>query len=164
MKNEAKFKEKKPIIGITMGDPFGNGPEITVKALADPSLYKRCRPVVVGDRSCMEYAAAAAEAVSGIKVEIHPVSEIKEAEFRPGIIDVYDMGLIRRSDIPGDPACPQPFKLGATRLGGEASFRYVEKVIELAMDHRIDATVTNAFSKGVRGLYTYQELLYDAGS
>ena len=25
----------KPILGITMGDPFGNGPEITVKALAD---------------------------------------------------------------------------------------------------------------------------------
>ena len=26
--------EQKPILGITMGDPFGNGPEITVKALA----------------------------------------------------------------------------------------------------------------------------------
>lgn len=34
----------KPILGITMGDPFGNGPEITVKALADKTLYDRCRP------------------------------------------------------------------------------------------------------------------------
>lgn len=34
----------KPILGITMGDPFGNGPEITVKALADKSVYDRCRP------------------------------------------------------------------------------------------------------------------------
>ena len=25
---------EKPILGISMGDPFGNGPEITVKALA----------------------------------------------------------------------------------------------------------------------------------
>ena len=25
----------RPIVGITMGDPAGNGPEITVKALAD---------------------------------------------------------------------------------------------------------------------------------
>ena len=29
-----------PIVGITMGDPAGNGPEITVKALSDPALYE----------------------------------------------------------------------------------------------------------------------------
>ena len=39
--------EKKPILGISMGDPFGNGPEITVKALADKTIYDRCRPVVI---------------------------------------------------------------------------------------------------------------------
>ena len=33
---------KKPIIGITMGDPAGNGSEISVKALADSSVYERC--------------------------------------------------------------------------------------------------------------------------
>ena len=43
-----------PIIGITMGDPFGNGPEISVKALMDPAVYKRCRPIIIGDMSCME--------------------------------------------------------------------------------------------------------------
>ena len=43
-----------PILGISMGDPFGNGPEITVKALGDKSVYDRCRPLVVGDASCME--------------------------------------------------------------------------------------------------------------
>ena len=43
-----------PILGITMGDPFGNGPEITVKALSDKSVYDRCCPLVVGDVSCME--------------------------------------------------------------------------------------------------------------
>ena len=47
----------KPILGITMGDPFGNGPEITVKALSDPAVYGRCRPVVIGDVCAMEYAA-----------------------------------------------------------------------------------------------------------
>ena len=29
----------KPILGITMGDPFGNGPEITVRALNDQTVY-----------------------------------------------------------------------------------------------------------------------------
>ena len=47
---------KKPILGITMGDPFGNGPEITVRSLADETVYDRCRPLVVGDAASMEYA------------------------------------------------------------------------------------------------------------
>jgi len=137
----------KPILGITMGDPFGNGPEISVKALSDPAVYDRCRPLVVGDASCMEYAAAAAERVSGIRVKIHPVRSVAEAEFAFGAIDVLDMGLVRREDIPGDPADPRPFGLGATAIGGEAAYRYVEKVIALAMAGEVDATVTNALSK-----------------
>lgn len=39
---------ERPIVGISMGDPFGNGPEITVKALNDPEVYKTCRPLVWG--------------------------------------------------------------------------------------------------------------------
>lgn len=34
----------KPILGISMGDPFGNGPEITVKALSDKTIYDRLPP------------------------------------------------------------------------------------------------------------------------
>ena len=45
-----------PILGITMGDPSGNGPEISVKALMDPKTYEKCRPLIVGDASAMEEA------------------------------------------------------------------------------------------------------------
>ena len=55
---------ERPIVGISMGDPFGNGPEITVKALNDPEVYKTCKPLVVGDRSCMEYALAVSQKVT----------------------------------------------------------------------------------------------------
>ena len=138
---------EKPIIGITMGDPFGNGPEITVKALADAKIYNFCRPVVIGDVSCMRYASEVAHVVSGIDVGIRAISNIQEAKFEPGIIDVYDMGFIQEKDIPGTVERHEPFNVGASKLGGEASFRYVEKVIKLAMTHEINATVTNAFSK-----------------
>ena len=137
----------KPILGVTMGDPFGNGPEISVQALADPAVYDRCRPLIVGDASSMEYAAKAAKAVHGIDVAIHPIHAVSEASFQPGTIDVLDLGLVKPEDIPGDPAAPKPFKLGATALGGEAAFQYVKKVIELAMAGEVDATVTNALSK-----------------
>lgn len=137
----------KPILGITMGDPFGNGPEISVRALADPAVYDRCRPLVVGDASSMEYAAKAAKKALGVDVAIHPVHAVGEARFEPGVIDVYDLGVVKSSDIPGDPNDPKPFGLGATALGGEAAFQYVKKVIELAMNGKVDATVTNALSK-----------------
>ena len=139
--------EKRPILGITMGDPFGNGPEISVKALADLSVYDRCRPLIVGDASSMEYAAKVAKKVSGIDVAIRPIHAVSEAQFVPGVIDVYDMGIVKAEDIPGDAENPKPFKLGATALGGKAAFSYVVKVIELAMAGEVDATVTNALSK-----------------
>ena len=37
---------EKLILGITMGDPAGIGPEITVKALAKKEIYDECRPLV----------------------------------------------------------------------------------------------------------------------
>ena len=137
----------KPILGISMGDPFGNGPEITVKALFDKTIYDRCRPVVIGDVSSMEYAAKVAKKVSGIDMKIRPIKVISEANYEYGVIDVYDMGIVKAEDIPGDPENPKPFGLGATALGGEAAFQYVVKVIELAMAGEIDATITNALSK-----------------
>lgn len=137
----------KPILGITMGDPFGNGPEITVKALMDPAVYERCRPVVIGDASAMEYAAGVAKTASGLDAKIRPVQSVSEARYEYGVIDVYDLGLLQASDIPGNPAAPKPFGLGATALGGETAFRYVVKVIELALAGEVDATITNALSK-----------------
>ena len=138
---------EKPIIGISMGDPFGNGPEISVKALADNNIYRQCRPVIVGDAVCMEYAAKVAEKISGIKVKIHKIQNIENAIFETGTIDVLDMNKIKASEIPGDPCCPAPFGKGSTALGGEASFTYIVKLIEMAMEKKIDATVTNAISK-----------------
>lgn len=140
---------ERPILGITMGDPFGNGPEITVQALNDPSVYERCRPLIVGDRTSMEYALAVAKKVYGVNLSLHVVDDPAEGRYEHGTIDLMDLGLVPAEAIPDTLAKehPEPFRLGATALGGEASFRYVVKVIELAMAGKVDATVTNAFSK-----------------
>ena len=140
---------KKPILGISMGDPFGNGPEITVRALADASLYECCKPLVVGDLSSMAYAVKVAKKVHGIDLKLNPIQDAADARFEYGTIDVLDMGLVPAETIPdtSDLEEPKPFKLGATAIGGEASYQYVCKVIHLALEGKIDATVTNALSK-----------------
>ena len=44
-------------------------------------------------------------------------------------------------------ALPELVRGQVSAMCGDAAFRYVEKVIELAMDGQVDATVTNAFNK-----------------
>lgn len=139
----------KPIIGITMGDPFGNGPEITVQAMSDPQLYDRCRPLVVGDLTSMEYALQVSKKLRGTDLKLHPIQKVEDALYEYGTIDLLDLGLVPADSIPDslDMDKPEPFGIGASKIGGEASFQYVKKVIELAMAKEVDATVTNALSK-----------------
>ena len=140
---------ERPILGISMGDPFGNGPEITVRALADRAVYERCRPLVVGDMSSMAYAVKVAEKLGAPRLALRPVQSAAEATFTYGTIDVLDLGLVKAEQIPDTAGkdAPEPFGVGACAVGGEAAFQYVKKVIEMAMAGEIDATVTNALSK-----------------
>lgn len=127
--------EERLIIGITMGDPASIGPEITVKALADSGMYEKCRPLVIGDADVMK---AAAEIVGRGDIRIHPVHSVQEALFQAGTIDVYDMQMV-------DMAKLERGKVSV--MAGEAAFRYVEQVIQMAMAGEVDGTVTNAFNK-----------------
>ncbi len=129
----------RPILGITMGDPAGIGPEITLKALAHSEIYDRCRPLVVGDMNILE---AAVKAV-GVVPEFHVVKEPREGIYAPGVVDVLDMHIADAKTLP----------IGEVSVvGGEAAFRYVEKVIALAMAGKVHATVTNALNKEAMNL------------
>ena len=141
--------DTRPILGITMGDPFGNGPEITVRALADPQFYQRSRPLVIGDYSSMRYALQVAKKIAGIDLKLNRISDLAQAKYTFGTIDILDLGLVPETAIPNslDEAEPRPFGIGACALGGEAAFQYVKTVIQMAMDGQVDATVTNALSK-----------------
>ena len=47
----------KPIIGITMGDAAGVGPEIIVRALQSDEVIQQSVPLVIGDQKMLERAA-----------------------------------------------------------------------------------------------------------
>lgn len=125
----------RPVIGITMGDPASIGPEITLKVLKNKDIYEVCRPLIIGDASVLEKAK---EYVNLPELNIHTISDPEEGIYKPGTIDVIDMNCVDIS------------KLGlgmVSEMAGEASFQYVRKVITLAMEGKIDATVTNAINK-----------------
>jgi 4-hydroxythreonine-4-phosphate dehydrogenase len=123
----------KPIIGITMGDATGAGPEIIVKALAGKKAYDVCRPFVIGDAGIMERAAG----IVAIDCGIRPIEKVDEAAFIPGTMDVLDL-----KNLPAD----LPFAKVDARAG-KAAFEYVAKGVELAMKGEIDAIATAPLHK-----------------
>ena len=146
----------KPILGITMGDPSGNGPEISVKALMKPETYEVCRPLIVGDAKCMEAAIPTVKGAENLKV--NAIHDVKDAKFEYGTIDVYDMDVVdlskrlyrkdrkKLAETMNADVLDAAYKESMT-MCGEAAFQYVKKVIELAMAGEVDATVTNALNK-----------------
>jgi 4-hydroxy-L-threonine phosphate dehydrogenase PdxA len=48
------MKNARPILGLTMGDPAGIGPEICLRALREPAVLARCVPVLFGDAGVLE--------------------------------------------------------------------------------------------------------------
>lgn len=127
-------KKKLPIIGISVGDPGGIGPEITTKALNIKELYNICRPLVVADALLMKDSLD----ISGLKLNIHSIKDILDCIFEYGTIDVLDMKNMDMEALQFKKVTPQQ---------GKAAFEYIRKVIELAIQKKIDATVTGPIHK-----------------
>ncbi|MDE6465585.1 MAG: 4-hydroxythreonine-4-phosphate dehydrogenase PdxA [Duncaniella sp.] len=110
----------RPILAITMGDPAGIGPEIVVRALSHKETYEQCRPIVTGDAAVMEEAVK----LLGFDFKVNPVSDVKDALFEYGTIDVYDLGCIDMST----------FKFGEVQPQcGNSAFVSISKAIDLDM-------------------------------
>ncbi|MHB8772702.1 MAG: 4-hydroxythreonine-4-phosphate dehydrogenase PdxA [Syntrophales bacterium] len=130
MKRNARYR---PVIGITMGDAAGVGPEIIVKALQDKKLYGTCRPLIVGDRAIMERAAAIVKA----PVAVRAIGSAQEALFAPGTLDCIDL-----NNLPRDLA----FAVVDGRAG-KAAYAYVERAVRLALRGELDAIATAPLNK-----------------
>lgn len=129
-----------------MGDPAGVGPEIVVKALADARLRRRARFVVYGMAEPMHYAADLAEIEPYWRRVQHDSSLVDTAIGRGVTVRDYDEYSL--SGASGDARG----QAGPSRLGGHASFRFVEDAIYDAGRKpddplRVDAIVTAPICK-----------------
>jgi 4-hydroxythreonine-4-phosphate dehydrogenase len=121
--------DDRPILAITMGDPAGIGPEIVVRALADPETYHICRPLLVGDGSVMK---ATLEGM-GMLLKLNAIAEVSEAQFKPGQIDLYDLKNVDMQRLN---------KAQVSAMGGKAAYEYIIRAIDMAMAGEVDAIVT----------------------
>lgn len=118
-----------------MGDPAGIGPEIIVKALQREHIYQLCVPVVVADLSIMVMAVN--ELVkAGLTINV--LNSVSEARGVYGTIDILPLEGLDLTDFAYG-------KLSADC--GEAAFRSVKTVIDLALADELDGTVTAPLNK-----------------
>ena len=107
---------RKPAIAITMGDPCGIGPEVVVKALADPWVYASCRPLVVGNTYAMQQAVA----LTGVPLRINRSDDPAAAGQDPSVVDVVDIGNLNPEEITVgkiSPPCGKAAMQWVTRAG-----------------------------------------------
>lgn len=133
---------QKPILGISVGDPNGIGPEITAKTLSLAEIYEICRPLVISDYQLMKEAIK----IATVSLDLNRAQSPREGKYEFGTIDVLDMNNVDMSKL--------VYKK-ATAEGGKASFEYIKKVIELALAKEIDATVTGPIHKEAINLAGY---------
>ncbi len=123
----------KPIVGIPLGDPAGIGPEITMHTFNDDSVWEVARPFLIGDKYVVEKAIE----VTGLDLKINVVEDVDEAIFEKGTIDLLDMGLITEG-----------FEFGKVNAEcGKASYEYIKKSGEMAMEKKFDAVATTPINK-----------------
>jgi 4-hydroxythreonine-4-phosphate dehydrogenase len=121
----------KPLLGLTVGDPAGIGPEITLMTATDHRVHD-VRLIAIGSLAALESASA----VVADPPVLHPVDSPDHALFEPGTLDVLPVG----SDV--------PVPVGRVSAeAGKIAFDSVKQAIDLAVAGDIDGIVTAPLNK-----------------
>lgn len=122
------------LIGITMGDPSGIGPEIILKSYERPVVRNNCL-LVIGDFNIMR---SVYEILNINSFSLNKISHLNEFLSDRDVLNILDLGLINMDDF-------QPGKVQAA--SGNAAFESLKKSIELARNKDIIAIVTAPLNK-----------------
>lgn len=123
-----------PIIALTLGDPAGTGPELILKALAQPEVRALGPLLVVGDAAVLERA----QCFTGTALRIERVASASGAlAVRDGIavLDLANVDAARHQLGRADPMC------------GQAAYESIKRATELALAGEVGAIVTSAINK-----------------
>ncbi len=130
-------------LGITMGDPAGIGPEISLKVLEKNKEYRECS-IIYGSISILEYYK---EKLKLKDIKFNIIKNTKE--FKKDYINVIQVFDIDMKDI----------TIGkVSGLCGEAAYKYIERAIQDALQGDIAVVITAPINKEAlnKGGYHYE--------
>jgi 4-hydroxythreonine-4-phosphate dehydrogenase len=115
----------RPVIGISLGDPSGIGPEVTLKALADRRVRRALSPLLFGDASLASPAGAPLQVVTRLPFKDrrpgHPTRAGGRAQlaYVHAAIEAARLGLV-------DGLCTAPVSKEAISLTGTRFLGHTE--------------------------------------
>ncbi len=118
-------RRARPAVAISSGDPAGVGPEVTLKALADPEIAELARYIVVGDGWILLQTA-------------QQLGLPAPAEGAEGAVRLLDRGMVERESFAAG-------RLSAA--AGRAAVEYVRAATQLCLSGDADAMVTGPVNK-----------------
>jgi len=121
------------VIGITMGDPAGIGPEIIVKALNDPFIRRQAKFIIFGMNEQLVYAADSAE-IEPYWIR-HQYEKISRDYPRNVVVADYDIYSL------------PTWIHEPNAVAGQASLHFCKDAIDAAKRGIIDAVVTAPINK-----------------
>ncbi len=126
---------ERPVIGVTMGDPAGIGPEIILKALSKSEWQRESIPLIIGDKRVMDFYSS----LLGMHIPLIPVEgdPINLAPLKEG---GYILSITSLESAHFAPGC-------SSIKCGEAVVRYVKEGALLALKGKIAAVVTAPLHK-----------------
>lgn len=134
LQEEALMNNQKPVIMITIGDPAGIGPEISLKALLDKKTYEICNPILIGDKNLLAWYIRLLQA----PLTLHPITEPGEALFQYGLIDVIHMPNVKIDRL----------QIGEHAADcGLAMLEYTNKALQLALEGKVQAVIGGPHTK-----------------
>jgi 4-phospho-D-threonate 3-dehydrogenase / 4-phospho-D-erythronate 3-dehydrogenase len=125
------MKNARPMLGLTMGDPAGIGPEICLRALREPTVQKICTPVLFGDVGVLKRLQKKLECETVSPAEFQQRKKISA----PLIVDCAAI----------DAKKVRPGKISAAC--GRAGYVYIETAIQAALAGKISGVVTAPIHK-----------------
>jgi 4-hydroxythreonine-4-phosphate dehydrogenase len=125
---------KQPILGVTMGDPAGVGPEIIARAVAHPVVCRESRPVVIGAAATMRDALELVRS----PLTLHAVARVADCRWTEGTLEVLDLANVDMDSLP---------RAAVSAAAGKAAYEYIERAVQLAQTREIDGIVTAPINK-----------------
>lgn len=127
------YIKKRPVVGVTIGDPAGIGPEIVLKALLNSNIGSLADIVVIGDRTVLQCIID----LYHLNIEIHCINQPSEGKYEKNILNLIDLDNIPDDFAFGkiDPFC------------GAAAYEYIKKAVSLALSGHIDSIATAPVNK-----------------
>lgn len=124
---------RKPRIGITIGDPAGIGPEVSLKAAADVEVIAACVPVLIGDARYLSHWSRIFGVANDYEI-------VRAGESLPNILHspiIFDLANV-----------PDAIEMGREQADcGRCAGEFIETAVRLCQTGWIDAVTTAPLNK-----------------